>query len=122
MENKKIIKIIFTVVLCLSLIGNVAMAYLHIVTVNNLNKIIEVQNTKNKILSFTEIFVQKILMASQDIDFDTRLELETEVRSLNDSEILDQWQKFTKSTTKSEASAEAKTLLNLLVVKSADLK
>jgi hypothetical protein len=63
------------------------------------------------------MFTEKVLLAERDVDFDTRLSLETAVRALNDQEIFDQWQKFTKSATKEEASAEAKKLLRILVQK-----
>jgi len=39
------------------------------------------------------------------------------VRGLNDQEIFDQWQIFTKAQTKEEASLEAKKLLHMLVLK-----
>lgn len=63
------------------------------------------------------MFVEDILMADTEISFDTRLTLETAVRGLNDQQVFDQWQKFTKTTTKEEASNEAKNLLDLLVKK-----
>ena len=121
MDAKKIVKIVFIIILCLSVVLNIALAVLLVKTVNNCNQSIASLASKNQILDFTQMFVQKILMANQDIDFDTRLELETEVRNLNDQDILAQWQKFTKSTTKTDASNEAKNLLELLVKKSLEL-
>ena len=77
------------------------------------------QNQINvKILDFANMFTKEILLANKDVDFDTRLALETKVRSLNDKEIFDQWEKFTKSQTKEGATAEAKNLLALLMKRS----
>ena len=70
-----------------------------------------------RMLTFTQMFVEKVLMASTEIDFDTRLALETAVRNLNDQQIFNQWQAFTKSSTKEEASNAAKLLLNMLIKK-----
>lgn len=80
-------------------------------------KAYETQAMDTKTLEFTRMFVEDILMADTEISFDTRLTLETAVRGLNDQEVLDQWQKFTKTTTKEDASSEAKNLLDLLVKK-----
>src|SRR3989339_1394978 len=70
-----------------------------------------------KVLAFRDMFSEKVLLASKDIDFDTRLELENSVRSLNDTEIFEQWKRFVDSETKEQATYEAKNLLSLLIVK-----
>jgi hypothetical protein len=63
------------------------------------------------------MFTENVLLADKEIDFDSRLSLETSVRTLNDKEIFDQWQVFTKTLTKEDASLQAKKLLRLLVEK-----
>lgn len=75
------------------------------------------QEMDRKVLYFTNMFIDNVLMANKEVDFDSRLNLETTVRNLNDKEIFDQWQKFTKSTVKEDASREVKTLLQLLIKK-----
>lgn len=70
-----------------------------------------------KVLDFRNLFTEKVLLSNKEIDFDTRLSLESAVRALNDSEIFSQWQKFTNSQTKEEATARAKDLLKLLIKK-----
>jgi len=62
--------------------------------------------------------VQSVLLSDREVDFDTRLSLETAVRNINDQEILSQWDAFTKSSTQQEATKEAKELLGLLIKKS----
>jgi hypothetical protein len=57
------------------------------------------------------------LFSNKEIDFDSRLTLETTVRSLNDEEVFKQWERFTGCQTKEEATIEAKALLRLLIKK-----
>ncbi len=74
-------------------------------------------NLNIKVLDFTAMFIENVLKAETEISFETRLALETEVRSLNDAEILSQWQKFTNSSTEEEAQDNVKKLLALLIEK-----
>jgi len=70
-----------------------------------------------KILSFEKIFIEKVLKADKEIDFETRLQLENAVRDLNDNEILSAWQAFTHSPDEIEAQKNVKELLSILVNK-----
>jgi hypothetical protein len=115
MEKNLIIKIVFLTVLSFSFITNIALTFLLVKTINNLNSVLRAEQVNYNILSFANMFVEKVLLAEGEVDFDTRLELETTVRSLNNKEIFSQWQKFTKSLTKIDAGNEAKILLDLLI-------
>lgn len=77
------------------------------------------QKANAKVLDFRNMFSEKILLATGEVDFDTRLTLETAVRELKDQEIFNQWEKFTKCQTKEAATTEAKNLLKLLIKKTA---
>jgi hypothetical protein len=110
---KKALIIILAVLFCISLGFNGWLGY----QLSLLVHAYEAQSMNAKTLEFTRMFVEDVLMASTEIDFDTRLTLETAVRGLNDPQVFDQWQKFTKTTTKEGASNEAKSLLDLLVKK-----
>jgi hypothetical protein len=70
-----------------------------------------------KVVNFLKLFIDKVLKADKEIDFETRLQLENGVRDLNDKEILAAWQKFTASKTEQEAQLEVNNLLTLLVGK-----
>jgi hypothetical protein len=70
-----------------------------------------------KVLDFRNMFTNDILLSDKEVDFDTRLSLETAVRALNDPEILAQWQAFVNSQTKEDATSEAKKMLALLIQK-----
>ncbi len=73
------------------------------------------QNFNANVLTFTALFIEKILRAHGEVDFETRLQLENQVRDLKNPEILAQWQKFTGSNTELEAQEEVKNLLELLI-------
>ncbi len=82
------------------------------------NQQIYQQNQVNvDVLAFRNMFTDKVLLASGEIDFDTRLALETSVRKLADPEIFNQWQRFTECQTEAEATIQAKKLLRLLIDK-----
>lgn len=110
-------KTVLIAVLCISIFANAFMVFMCARTYVVLNQSLSRKEIKYDILSFANMFVEQVLMAQGEVDFDTRLTLETSVRSLNDKEILSQWQKFTKSSDET-ASSEAKNLLHLLIRKS----
>ena len=78
---------------------------------------VEIQEVNEKVLNFTKFFIEKVLKAQGEVDFETRLKLENAVREIGDPEILTQWQKFVDSKTESEAQQEVQNLLELLISK-----
>lgn len=72
-------------------------------------------NQKN--LEFAKLFIDKVIKAKGEIDFETRLQLEEAVRKTGDAEVLAQWQKFVGSKTSVEAQAEVKVFLSVLIGK-----
>lgn len=76
------------------------------------------QKTMNaRVRDFAELFIERVLMAETEIDFETRLILENAVRNIGDDEILAQWRGFVESKTESAAQQKVKSLLSLLVKK-----
>jgi len=75
------------------------------------------ERINDKTLAFTKLFIQKVLKANGEIDFETRLQLENAVRDLNDPGILAAWQQFVQSSNETEAQEAVKNLLDLLVNK-----
>ena len=117
MNNQKIILIVILIIL---LTGNIFFGFKYFVVQKELRRNQEVAKTQNindKILDFTKLFVEKVLKAETEIDFETRLKLENAVRNLNDEEVLVQWQKFIESRTEEEAQENVKDLLEILVNK-----
>ena len=78
---------------------------------------LETQNVNDKVLEFTKLFIGEVLKAKTEVDFKTRLKLETAVRNLEDEEILVQWLKFVESENEVEAQEEVKNLLEILLNK-----
>ena len=113
-------KIFFISLLCafavISLVLNATLVFL-IVKNSQFNQHNEV---KSKTLDFRNMFEEKVLLSDQEVDFDTRLSLETAVRGLNDTGIFNEWENFSKSQTQKEATAEAKKLLELLIQKTSN--
>lgn len=71
----------------------------------------------NKIVNFLKLFIDKVLKADKEIDFETRLQLENGVRDLEDKQVLVAWQQFTASKTEQEAQQQVNNLLTLLIDK-----
>lgn len=69
------------------------------------------------VVMFSRDFIETVLRAKTEVDFETRLKLENEVRDLKDPEILTQWGKFVNSKTEEEAQEEVKNLLGILMKK-----
>ena len=112
-------KIILIIILCVFLCASLALNGTLIFTLGKDLKIYQQAQANKKILDFRDMFTEDVLLSDQPIDFDTRLSLETAVRALNDAEIFNQWQEFTSSQTKEDATVQAKKLLDLLIKKTA---
>ena len=113
-------KIILTLVILILLAGNVFFGVKYFASQKEIQQIqpaLETQKTNEKVLDFTKLFIEQVLKAETEVDFETRLKLENAVRNLGDEEILAQWQKFTESKTEIEAQEEVKNLLEMLVGK-----
>ena len=81
------------------------------------NKIVKAQQINDKIVFFTQLFIDKVLSGQTDVSFEDRLQLENAVRELNDQEIFDQWQKFIKSENDQQAQEEVAELFIMLLDK-----
>jgi len=81
------------------------------------NQAIESRQINENVLNFSKLFIDKVLKAKTEIDFETRLNLENAVRGLKDDEVLAQWNKFVNSKNETEAQDEVKNLLEMLVGK-----
>lgn len=104
--------IILLSVISLILLGS--NIYLICLIVHNQQIYIEKQ-VNQKILDFRDMFIGKVLLTAGEVDFETRLVLETSVRGLNDKDIFNKWQDFASSKTKEDATIKAKDLLDLLI-------
>ncbi len=102
------------------LAGNVFLGFQYLSAQNNLyqaEKNLEGRKFNERILNFLKLFIEKVLKADKEIDFEARLALENAVRNLDDKEVLAQWQKFIESRDEIKAQQEVKNLLELLAEK-----
>ncbi len=70
-----------------------------------------------EVLDFRNMFTDKVLLSDGEVDFNTRLSLETAVRNLNDTEIFNLWQLFVNTKDQADSTIQAKKLLKLLIEK-----
>lgn len=117
--NKRLIFII-GLVLAVLVVSNLIFIFKYSAVSAELRAATAMANTtqvNDKILDFTSAFITKVLQAKTEVDFETRLKLETQVRNLDDAGILAEWQKFTNAKTDIEAQNSTTNLLQLLVSK-----
>lgn len=113
-------RIILIIIILILIIGNIFFGYKYFSARNELREkqtAAETQVINEKVLEFSKLFIEKVLKAKTEIDFETRLQLENAVRVLNDETILAQWQEFIESGTEEEAQENVKDLLEILVDK-----
>ena len=113
-------RLFLVIVVLILLIGNGGMAYKYYCSQNELNvnkALLEKQTINKKILNFAKLFVSNVLKAEGEIDFETRLKLESAVRELDDEEVLNKWQLFVNSKTEDAAQNNVKDLLEILMNK-----
>lgn len=83
--------------------------------------VLSTQRYNAKYLDFLKMFIKLVIKSDKEVDFETRLKLENNIRALsleyNDPQILLQWQKFVGSTNEAEAQKNVKDLLAMLVDK-----
>ncbi len=113
-------KTILIIVILLLMGGNVYHGFKYLNAQKELRQTqtaLEIQVINDKVLEFSKLFIEKVLKAETEVDFETRLKLENAVRNLGDEEILARWTNFVDSKSESEAQKNVKDLLELLVNK-----
>lgn len=110
-------KIILTAVLSLLVVGNIFFSYNYIVSLRKIDDMKQNEKINGNILSFTQLFMQKVLQGSKTVSFDDRLELENLVRSINDKDIFNSWKNFTNSKNQTETQQYFYSLFDLLLKK-----
>ena len=116
MEKTKFLTIIIILISAI-LAGTAALYVFDRIELNNTQKLLKAQQTNEKALSLTKLFVEKVLQGESEVGFEDRLKLENAVRDLNDQEVFNQWQKVVKSQSAEETQQEVGIFLNLLLSK-----
>lgn len=115
-KDKK--SVILTLLIFVLIAGNILLGIEYLLSrieLNEIKQISKVQQTNAKILFFAKLFVDKVLLGSNVVGFEDRLQLENAVRDINDAEIFAQWQKFTNASTDEGAQREVGILFNMLL-------
>ncbi|MCX6765249.1 MAG: hypothetical protein NT148_01790 [Candidatus Nealsonbacteria bacterium] len=114
---KRIIVLVVVGVVLITITLLSSKLYLYSNEIVRLQKVEQERVVNSKILSFTKLFIEKVLASKTEVDFETRLKLENSIRDINDPELFDQWTKFTGSKESGEAQANVVILLQMLVSK-----
>ena len=117
-NNKR--NIILTILVLLIVLGGIFFAvkyFLQIKENTKLQKEITTQRTNGKVVSFLNLFIQKVLKTDKPVSFEDRLQLENAVRDINDSEILSKWEQFTGGVNETQIQKGVKDLLEVLAKK-----
>lgn len=115
MQNK--IKILIIILFSALIISNIFFAYKYFRNQQVIEATIQKQQVNSNVLSFTKLFLEKVLRGSSTVSFDDRLLLENAVRDLNDKQIFDSWQTFTKAKEATEVQQAFYTLFAQLLQK-----
>ncbi len=115
MQNKS--KILVAVLLVALVISNAFFAYMYLKNTRALADATQKQQINKNVLSFTELFMTKVLQGSSVVSFDDRLQLENSVRALNDKDIFTSWTNFTNAKSQTETQQAFYALFNLLLKK-----
>jgi hypothetical protein len=113
-------KLILTIIISVLIAGNICLGILYFLNYQELRQVqqqLKSQQTNEKVLFFAKLFVDKVLLGTGTVSFDSRLELENAVRDINDKEIFSKWQDFTNSQSDQESQTAAGSLLKLMFTK-----
>ena len=115
MNTKRIIiyAVVAAVLIAITLLS--VKLYLYSNEIVRLQKIEQSRAVNTKILNFTKLFIEKVLASKTEVDFESRLKLENAIRDINDSELFDQWTKFSQSKESGDAQTNVVILLQMLV-------
>lgn len=117
MKTSEKILTVFVVILTLISVYLLVQCFLFRAQLKETEQIVKDQQVNIKIISFINLFVDKVLSGQTEVSFEDRLQLENAVRGLNDQVILSQWQKFVKSGIDEDGQQNLSKLLKLLVTK-----
>lgn len=81
------------------------------------NDFLDIKKFNEKVIFFNKIFVEKVLIKSEQVSYEDRIKLENAVIATEDDELINQWHSFLNSKTEAEAQEQTKRLLFLFATK-----
>ena len=112
--------IILIAVISILIAGNIVLGaqyYLQCQQMQKLQAELNQKNLNSDVISFLNLFIEKVLKAQTEVSFDDRLKLENAVRNLNDPNLLTKWEDFTNATDQTQVQTGVENLLEALVQK-----
>ena len=98
-------------------VSNIFFAVKYFILIKEIDTIEQKQQINSDVLSFTKLFVDKVLRGDKEISFEDRLQLENSIRALKDKQAFDFWDKFTKAKDQTEIQSNFYELFSLLLGK-----
>ena len=108
------------IIILLLVLGNIFFAAEYFLQLRETQKIqvqVKNQQVNAKVLSFLNLFIQKVLKSDKEVSFEDRLKLENAIRDINDPKILASWEQFIGGTNEIQIQQGVKDLLEVLVSK-----
>jgi len=109
--------IILTIIILVLLAGNVYFYLQYSSVREQLDDVSRNNQVNTKIVAFSKLFVEKVLVDENEVSYEDRLKLENAVVDTQDEDIINEWHNFLNSKTEFEAQAGTKKLLSLFVNK-----
>jgi len=100
-----------------SLVCNIYFYLKYITVREQCNNFSETKDFNEKVIFFNKIFVEKVLIKSEQVSYEDRIKLENAVIATQDEELINQWHSFLNSKTEAEAQEQTKQLLWLFATK-----
>lgn len=104
-------------ILILAVIGLAGLSAYEYVENQKLNHVIKSQKTNEKVVSFLNLFIEKVLKTDKEVSFEDRLKLENAIRDTGDPNLLVRWEQFTGGSNETEIQQGVKDLLEALAKK-----
>lgn len=111
------LKVLIIILFTSLVISNVFFAVKYFVVIKEMDAVEQKQQINSDVLSFTKLFVDKVLRGNKEVSFEDRLQLENSIRALKDKEAFACWEKFTKATDQTEVQSNFYELFSLLLGK-----
>lgn len=115
--RKGVVSFLVIVILLAAVVTLIGQNYIAKQSLKTAEDTVKTCRYNERILSFTKLFVTKVLKTEGDVSFEDRLKLENAVRDIDDKAIFDQWQEFVDSESQIQAQIAVKNLLELLITK-----
>jgi len=111
------LKILIIILFISLIVSNIFFACMYLTNLKKIEILEDKQEINSSVLTFTQLFVDKVLKGDKEVSFEDRLQLENSIRSLKDKETFDCWERFTNAKNQDEVQNNFYELFSLLLKK-----